>query len=129
MTMQKSMAIKFAVQGQPKYVAAESRPDQNYYFFAYRVSIKNSGSAPAQLVSRHWIITDGNRHTEEVRGPGVVGVQPRIQPGQTYEYESVCPLPTSSGSMRGTFQMVSDDGENFEIEIPEFFLISPQALH
>lgn len=129
MTMQKSLPIQFQIEAKPHYVAGESKPEQGYHFFAYKISIKNSGSAPAQLVSRHWVITDGHGHVEEVRGPGVVGVQPRIQPGQTYEYESVCPLNTTSGSMKGSFQMVNDEGETFEIEIPEFYLVSPNALH
>jgi ApaG protein len=75
------------------------------------------------------VITDALGRTEEVRGPGVVGLQPRIMPGQTFEYESACPLPTSSGSMKGQYHMTGDDGENFSVEIPEFYLIAPHALH
>ncbi len=111
------------------YVTSESKPEQGYHFFSYHVGIKNCGNSPAQLVSRHWTITDALGRTEEVRGPGVVGLQPRIMPGTTFEYESACPLATSAGSMKGTYQMVGDDGENFAIEIPEFYLIAPHALH
>lgn len=129
MTMQKSISTQFQISTHPVYVPSESRPEQGYHFFVYRVSIKNLGQATAQLVSRHWFITDGQGRVEEVRGPGVVGVQPRIQPGQTYDYESACPLATPSGSMRGTYQMLTDTGESFDIEIPEFYLIAPEALH
>ncbi len=111
------------------YVKAESKPEQGFHFFSYHVGIKNSGTAPAQLVSRHWIISDALGRVEEVRGPGVVGLQPRIMPGTTFEYESACPLATSAGSMKGTYQMVNDEGETFSVEIPEFYLIAPQALH
>ena len=119
----------FQVSVKITYVKAESKPDQGYHFFSYQVGIKNLGSAPAQLVSRHWIITDALGRTEEVRGPGVVGLQPRIMPGTTFEYVSACPLATSAGSMKGSFQMVSEEGETFSVEIPEFYLIAPQALH
>ena len=119
----------FEVSVRITYVKAESKPEQGYHFFSYHVGIKNSGNSPAQLVSRHWVITDALGRSEEVRGPGVVGLQPRIMPGTIFEYESACPLATSAGSMKGTYQMVSDDGETFIIEIPEFYLIAPQALH
>lgn len=129
MTMQKTYTHNFEVLAQPQYVASESKPNQDYHFFAYKITIKNLGTASAQLLSRHWIITDGNGRIEEVRGPGVIGLQPKIQPGQSFQYESACPLSTPHGSMRGSYQMVSELGESFEIEIPEFYLISPQALH
>ncbi|MES3039331.1 MAG: Co2+/Mg2+ efflux protein ApaG [Bdellovibrionota bacterium] len=129
MSTQKSLATEFEIVAKPTYVAAESKPDQQYHFFAYKMIIKNTGSVAAQLVSRHWIITDALGQVEEVRGPGVVGLQPKIQPGQTFEYESACPLTTSFGTMKGTYNMVSDEGENFVVDIPEFYLIAPQALH
>ncbi|PIS10831.1 MAG: Co2+/Mg2+ efflux protein ApaG [Bdellovibrio sp. CG10_big_fil_rev_8_21_14_0_10_47_8] len=119
----------FHVKVYVQYVESESRPDSNYFFFSYKVQIVNRGSSSAQLMSRHWIITDSLGETEEVRGAGVVGLQPKISAGQTFEYESVCPLSTSSGCMRGFYQMVSDAGEQFDIEIPEFYLIAPLALH
>lgn len=129
MPIQKSTTPHIQVDVTASYVPAESRPEQNYHFFAYKISIKNTGSRTAQLMSRHWIITDGLGRTEDVRGPGVVGLQPKITPGQTFEYESACPLSTSSGSMKGSYQMVSEEGETFTVEIPEFYLIAPQALH
>lgn len=129
MSVQKQTNPNFEVKVHVTYVEAESRPEQNQFFFAYKVRIMNKGAAPAQLMSRHWIITDSAGQTEEVRGAGVVGVQPKIQPGKFFEYESACPLITPFGSMRGTYQMTSDMGENFEIEIPEFYIIAPQALH
>ncbi|MBX2994617.1 MAG: Co2+/Mg2+ efflux protein ApaG [Bdellovibrionaceae bacterium] len=129
MSVQKQMNPHFEVKVHVTYVESESRPDQNQYFFAYKVNITNKSTAPAQLMSRHWIITDSIGQVEEVRGAGVVGVQPKIQPGQSFEYESACPLVTASGQMRGTYQMVSDMGESFEVEIPEFYLIAPHALH
>ena len=95
----------------------------------FPVSIKNAGTGTAQLMNRHWIITDALGHIEEVRGPGVVGLQPKINSGQSFEYDSACPLPTSSGSMKGAFQFVDENGETFDIEIPEFFLIAPTAVH
>lgn len=117
------------VQVKTMYVPAESRPDQAYYFFAYRITVKNLSSEKVQLMSRHWIITDGHGHLEEVKGPGVIGQQPEIAPGKEFQYESACPLTTPCGSMRGTYQMKSADGANFDIEIPEFYLISPEGLH
>lgn len=129
MGTQKVHSPHYEVSVQVTYVEAESSPENNYHFFSYRVRIENKGQEPAQLMSRHWIITDGHGQVEEVRGAGVVGTQPKIQPGQSFEYESACPLPTSSGSMKGSYQMLSSDGQNFEIEIPEFYLIAPTALH
>jgi len=129
MPIQKSMTPQLEVSVTTVYVPAESRPEQNYHFFAYKISIKNTGSRMAQLMSRHWVITDALGRTEDVRGPGVVGLQPKITPGQTFEYESACPLNTSSGTMKGTYQMVTEDGDTFTVDVPEFYLIAPQALH
>lgn len=129
MAMQKTETREFKVAVRVEYVPTESRPEQGYHFFAYKVSITNSGSSSAQLMSRHWIIADDCGHKEEVRGPGVVGVQPRIQPGQTFEYESACPLNASTGSMKGHYHFVAESGESFSVEIPEFYLIAPTALH
>ncbi len=127
--MQKATQPQFSVTAKIVYVAGESKPEQDYHFFAYRMTIKNEGSSTAQLMSRHWIITDASGHVEEVRGPGVVGLQPKIIPGQVFEYESACPLHRSSGSMKGHYHMVGENGDSFTIEIPEFFLIAPHALH
>lgn len=111
------------------YVAERSAPARGEYFFAYRIRIANEGEEPARLVSRHWIITDGNGRVEEVRGAGVVGQQPRLEPGQAHEYTSFCPLKTPIGAMRGTYQMVRDDGATFDAEIAEFSLECPDALN
>ncbi len=111
------------------YVPTESDPTNKNYFFAYKILIKNNSQQPAQLMSRYWKITDAFGHIEEVRGPGVVGLQPRLMPQQTFEYESACPLTTSTGSMSGTYHFIDDDGDTFNIDIPEFFLVSPHAIH
>lgn len=129
MSLKKAMQAEFKITATTVYVESESAPDQHRYFFAYKIMIKNTGNSTAQLMSRHWIITDALGHIEEVRGPGVVGLQPKITAGQTFEYDSACPLKTSSGSMRGTYQFVDESGESFEIEIPEFYLIAPTAVH
>ena len=106
------------------YDAERSSPQENYYFFAYQVRISNIGSETAQLVSREWIITDANGEVQKVQGPGVVGEQPVLAPGERFEYTSYVPLPTASGSMTGRYQMVTDNGEHFEIDIPTFSLES-----
>ncbi len=127
--MQKSLPVSFEIQVIPTYIDEESKPDQNYFFFSYKVRIQNKGSEMVQLMSRHWIITDAFGRNEEVRGPGVVGLQPKIQPGQFFEYESACPLPTPTGSMKGFYSVVTESGNSAQVEIPEFWMISPQALH
>lgn len=129
MSVQKIPNINFEIQVKVTWVESESQPEQNMNFFSYRVHIVNKGAETAQLLSRHWIITDDKGHTEEVRGPGVVGQQPRIQPGQAFEYESACPLNSTSGSMKGTYQMITNSGHSFDVTIPEFYLIAPSALH
>lgn len=129
MSVQKETLSQFKVEVRTRFVAEESAPDQGHFLFAYKVRIINLGSSPAQLMSRHWVIIDNHGRKEEVRGAGVVGLQPRIMPGQSFEYESACPLMASSGSMKGKYMMKSDLGDSFEIEIPEFYLVSPQALH
>jgi len=111
------------------YVAERSDPEQDYYFFAYRVRIANVGDEPVQLMSRHWIITDGEDAVEEVKGPGVIGEQPRLEPSQSFEYTSACPLSTPVGTMQGTYQMVLSDGEGFDAEIAPFTLAAPNALN
>jgi len=97
--------------------------------FAYTIRITNEGDARVQLVSRHWIIADANGREEEVRGPGVVGEQPVLPPGKFFEYTSGCPLPTPFGSMRGTYQMITSEGESFDAEIAPFALAEPHAVH
>jgi ApaG protein len=111
------------------YMPEESSPQHGRYMFTYQVLITNVGTTPAQLISRHWIITDGGGSERHVRGPGVVGQQPRLEPGQAHAYQSFCPLTTPSGSMRGTFQMLRDDGSQFDAEVGAFSLMAPQLLN
>lgn len=111
------------------YLPERSNPERSQYFFAYTVRIANDGRRPAQLVSRHWIITDAGGRVEEVRGPGVVGEQPRLAAGESFEYTSGCPLRTANGTMHGTYQMAYDNGETFDAEIPMFGLAVPGALN
>ena len=112
-----------------KYVASRSRPLMNEYFFAYSIQISNEGSETVQLVSRHWTITDAEGQVEEVRGPGVVGEQPVLGPGDAFEYTSACPLATPFGSMSGTYQMVTESGEKFDAEVGRFALAEPYAIN
>lgn len=112
------------------YLEGRSQPDQGQWLFAYRVRITNEGPTTVQLVSRHWIITDGEGRIEEVRGKGVVGDQPVLEPGQSYEYTSGCPLQTPSGSMQGTYQMLAaESGDMFDIQIAPFSLSQPYSLN
>lgn len=110
---------------QPVYLEEQSSPDENYYVWAYNVKIENSGGETVQLRSRYWRITDARGRIDEVRGPGVVGEQPVLGPGESFEYTSGTPLPTPSGFMVGTYQMVTESGEEFEVGIPAFSLDSP----
>ena len=111
------------------YVPERSSPADAQYFFAYRIRISNVGEETVQLLSRHWVISDGEGNTEHVRGPGVVGEQPVLEPGEAFEYTSFCPLPTPIGSMHGTYQMVTAGGSAFEAEIAPFSLAVPTALN
>jgi ApaG protein len=108
----------------PRYLAERSSPDNGYYFWAYTIEITNRGSQTVQLKSRHWKITDAHGRLQEVRGAGVVGEQPVLKPGESFEYTSGVPLPTPSGFMLGTYSMATPTGETFEIEIPAFSLDS-----
>lgn len=112
----------FLVEVEPAYVSEHSLPEENHYFFAYNIRIKNLGQRKAQLASRHWVIIDGNKKREEVEGDGVVGEQPFFEPGTIYEYTSFCPLPTPTGNMRGSYLMIDDEGNTFRIKVPLFFL-------
>jgi ApaG protein len=111
------------------YLPAQSAPDQNRYVFAYTITITNTGEIPAKLLTRHWLITDANNHTHEVRGEGVVGEQPHLEPGMSFEYTSGTVLETPVGVMRGSYQLVADDGTPFDAEIPAFTLSTPRTLH
>jgi ApaG protein len=117
------------VQVQSFYDEERSSPQDNYYFFAYQVTISNVGMETAQLVSREWIITDGNGDTQRVQGPGVVGEQPLLAPGEEFEYTSFCPLSTPVGSMNGSYLMVLASGERFEAEIAPFPLTVPHIVN
>jgi ApaG protein len=117
------------VQVTPRYLDEQSDPRAGIWAFAYHVRITNLGSAPVQLVSRHWIITDATGRVEEVRGPGVVGQQPTLPPGESYAYTSGCPLPTAMGTMHGSYRMRLPDGETFEAAIDPFTLAEPYTLH
>ncbi len=112
-----------------KYDPTRSSPQQSQWFFLYTIRITNEGPVTAQLMTRHWIITDATGHVEEVKGPGVVGEQPVLAQGQSFEYTSGCPLTTPFGSMRGSYQMTTADGEQFDAEIAEFILREPHAMH
>lgn len=117
------------VQVRSVYVPERSVPQQHHYFFAYHIRISNEGGETAQLLSRHWIITDANGDVQEVRGPGVVGETPVLAPGQAFEYTSFCPLPTAVGTMQGRYTMQTADGGTFEAEIAPFTLAMPYALN
>jgi ApaG protein len=117
------------VQVKTSYLPAQSAPEANRYVFAYTITITNGGEVPAKLVTRHWIITDANNQVQEVRGEGVVGEQPHLQPGMSFQYTSGTAIPTPVGSMRGSYQMVADDGTAFDAEIPVFTLSVPRTLH
>ncbi len=116
-----------AVTVKPQYLPDQSDPNKAQYVWAYQVRIENKGDTAVQLRSRHWKITDGLGRLQEVKGPGVVGKTPRLRPGEVFEYTSGSSLSTSSGFMGGTYQMVSESGENFDIEIPTFSLDTPNA--
>ena len=112
-----------------QYIPERSSLSGRRFAFAYTVRISNEGDVTTRLESRHWIITDAGGHVEEVRGPGVVGVQPRLKPGESFEYTSWCVLATPSGEMRGTYQMVTDAGSTFDASIAPFRLTLPQTLN
>ncbi len=123
--MYESITHKIRVRVTPEYVPDQSEPEDDYFFWAYNVEITNLGMETVQLKTRHWRITDANGHTEEVRGPGVVGEQPVLEPGQSFNYSSGCPLKTPQGLMVGSYQMVGDDGRMIDVAIPAFSLDSP----
>jgi len=111
------------------YLAEQSDPAADRYVFSYTVTIANDGTVAAQLISRHWIITDAENVTQEVKGLGVVGEQPLLQPGESFEYTSGTAMATPVGTMHGTYQMVAEDGVKFDAEIPKFTLSMPRVLH
>ncbi len=112
----------------PAYMAEQSQPEEGQWLWSYVVEIENHGTETVTLMSRHWIITDARNRVEEVKGPGVVGEQPVLGPREAFRYNSGCPLTTPSGSMRGTYQMLTEAGDAFDVEIPAFSLHLPGAL-
>ena len=115
------------VRVEPVYLEDQSEPDKNRYSWAYTVDVENHGTQTVQLLARHWVITDDANRVEEVVGPGVVGEQPVLRPGEAFRYTSGCPLKTPSGVMHGTYRMKCENGETFEAEIPAFSLHLPDA--
>ncbi len=118
----------FSCSVQTQYLAEQSKPQGDRYAFAYTVTVRNTGQVTAQLVARHWIITNGNGRTEEVRGLAVVGHQPVLKPGEQFQYTSSVLLDTPHGQMRGTYFCMSEDARHFEAEVPEFQLVFPGLL-
>ncbi len=127
--MDQSNTYNTTVSVETTYIPEQSDPDNERYAFAYTITIKNEGSVPAQLLTRHWIITDADGNTQEVRGEGVVGEQPHLDPGEGFQYTSGTLLDTPVGSMQGSYQMVADDGNEFECPIAPFTLSMPNKLH
>src|SRR4051812_36772053 len=111
--MYREITHNIQIEVEPRFVPEESFPERGYYFFSYTIRITNFGEQPTRLLSRHWIITDGRGQVHEMKGAGVVGEQPRLEPGQTFEYSSFCPLPTPTGNMRGAYLMQLEAGEEF----------------
>lgn len=118
---------EFRVEVQPEYLPDQSAPEQGVYTFAYTITITNIGEVAAQLISRHWLITDASGMTEEVKGLGVVGQQPLLKPGESFQYSSGCRLRTGSGIMRGSYFFVTEEGERIDVTIPDFDLVEPSA--
>ena len=117
------------VRASPEYQPQHSSPGEERYVFAYTIRIENVGHETAQLIARHWIIADAHGHVQEVRGLGVVGEQPRLAPGEAYEYTSACQIATPVGTMRGSYTFAAANGTSFEVEIAEFTLVMPRVLH
>jgi ApaG protein len=123
--MYEKITRNICVSVRPFYLEEQSSPDEDHFVWAYRVSIENRSTETVQLMNRHWKITDKHGRLQEIKGPGVVGEQPVLKPGETYEYTSGCPLGTPSGIMVGSYEMSTPAGERFDIEIPAFSLDSP----
>ena len=127
--MTPSKRYEITVVPKAAYVADQSDPAKDHFVFSYTITITNTGDVAAQIVGRHWIITDGEHRVQEVKGLGVVGQQPLLQPGESFEYSSGASIATSVGTMHGTYQMRADDGHTFEATIPAFTLSVPRTLH
>ena len=126
-----TQSVKYGITVVPKasYLADQSDPSKDHYVFSYTITITNTGEVAAQLVSRHWIITDAGHRIQEVRGLGVVGQQPMLKPGESFEYTSGASIATPVGTMHGTYEMRAEDGHTFEAAIPSFTLSVPRTLH
>ncbi len=120
---------EITVAARTAFIPDQSDLDIGRYVFAYTITITNTGSVPAQLVSRHWVITDSNNQVQEVRGAGVIGEQPRLRPNESFQYTSGTAIATPVGTMRGSYQMVAEDGVQFDAPIAEFMLSMPRVLH
>ncbi len=127
--MAESTKYEISVNPVVEYLPEQSDEAAERYVFAYTITITNTGTIPAQLISRHWVITDSDNKVQEVKGLGVVGEQPLIKPGESYEYTSGSAINTPVGTMRGSYQMVAEDGVKFDAQIPEFVLSVPRVLH
>jgi ApaG protein len=123
--MPEAVTRNIRVRVESEFAPERSNPHQNQWFFLYTVRITNEGGETVQLLSRHWVITNAMGEVQQIQGPGVVGKRPLLEPGESFEYTSGCPLTTPFGSMRGTYQMVNADREHFDIEIPMFTLTEP----
>ena len=123
------MQYHITVEVETTYVREQSIPEQNRFMFAYTITITNTGSIPVQLLGRHWVITDANNKIQEVRGEGVVGEQPHLSPGDSFRYTSAAMIETPVGCMQGAYQMIAEDGVEFEAEIPVFNLSTPHTIH
>lgn len=120
---------EITVRTRTQYLPDQSDEDNERYVFSYTITISNTGNVPAQLISRHWVITDASDQVQEVRGMGVVGEQPFLRPGESFEYTSGTSIATAVGTMRGSYQMIAEDGTHFDATIPEFTLSMPRILH
>jgi ApaG protein len=127
--MAQTKRYEISVVPKAAFQAEQSDPDKEKYVFSYTITITNTGDVAAQLVSRHWIITDGEHRVQEVKGLGVVGQQPLLKPGESFEYTSGASIPTAVGTMRGTYHMRAEDGQTFDAHIPPFTLSVPRTLH
>lgn len=127
--MSKTEDQTIRVEVETSYIEAQSQPEANRYVFAYTITIRNVGNLGAKLLTRHWIITDSNGKVQEVRGEGVVGEQPELAPGESYQYTSGTMIETPVGTMGGSYQMIDENGDPFDAEIPEFILSAPRTLH
>lgn len=112
-----------------EFIGEQTHSGDTHYIFTYHITIRNTGTVPAQLISRHWIITDDNGKVQEVRGQGVIGEQPRLAPGESFNYTSSCVLPTTIGTMQGSYRMMATDGHPFDAPVPPFVLSTPRILH